>query len=226
MKRKKRLVIFNLVLSSFLFVFRIILLIVTIQYFTNNRVGVVHSLEVPPRIFEQFTIQIFPLLLYLLLSIAMAINERRKRQSSDISGISHLVYKGSPDVEDYLNVRKITGLSEKSEKGAKLGLKNTVCAISIYHDYNLIGMGRIIGDKGCFYQIVDVAVDPNYQGQGFGKLIMNELTTYLDENAPNGAYVSLIADEPADKLYEKYGFKYTYPASHGMYKLSQRSEEV
>lgn len=29
-----------------------------------------------------------------------------------------------------------------------------------------VGMGRVIGDGGCFFQIVDIAVDPADQGQG------------------------------------------------------------
>nr|WP_306080832.1 hypothetical protein [Paenibacillus borealis] len=45
---------------------------------------------------------------------------------------------------------------------------------------------------------------------------MSELIKYLDEKAPKGSYVSLIADIPADNLYKKYGFEYTYPKSVGM----------
>ncbi|MDP5276510.1 GNAT family N-acetyltransferase [Chengkuizengella sp. 2205SS18-9] len=148
----------------------------------------------------------------------MAFAEKKKKQFLSLKENNYLLYKGTPDVNDYLNLRKLAGLSEKSEAGAKLGLKHTIYAISIYANEYLIGMGRLIGDKGCFYQVVDIAVEPNYQGQGLGKLIMNELSKDIDENAPEGAYISLIADEPADKLYEKYGFQYTYPASHGMFK--------
>lgn len=78
-------------------------------------------------------------------------------------------------------------------------------------------MGRVIGDGGCFLQIVDIAVRPDYQGQGLGKVIMNELMDYLKRETPADAYVSLIADQPADKLYLKYGFRYTAPDSLGMY---------
>ncbi|GEN90845.1 hypothetical protein TKO01_08910 [Tetragenococcus koreensis] len=45
---------------------------------------------------------------------------------------------------------------------------------------SLVGFGRIIGDKGTVYQIVDVVVDPAYQGNGLGKKIMNELVSYLE----------------------------------------------
>jgi ribosomal protein S18 acetylase RimI-like enzyme len=122
-----------------------------------------------------------------------------------------------PAVQDYLRLRKESGLSEKSMEAAERGLKNSLFAVSIYDGETLIGMGRVIGDDGCFYQIVDIAVDPHYQGQGLGKLIMKEIMDYLENNAPKSAYVSLIADAPANKLYEKFGFAYTYPKSHGMY---------
>ncbi|MBA2872414.1 ribosomal protein S18 acetylase RimI-like enzyme [Anoxybacillus calidus] len=123
-----------------------------------------------------------------------------------------------PTVQDYLRLRKESGLSEKSIEAAERGLKNSLFAVSIYDGETLIGMGRVIGDNGCFYQIVDIAVAPHYQGQGLGKRIMKEIMDYLENKAPKSAYVSLIADAPANKLYEKFGFTYTYPKSHGMYK--------
>ncbi|WP_338075631.1 GNAT family N-acetyltransferase [Chengkuizengella sediminis] len=225
MKRFRKFIIFKFSISLFVLLIFISSFIYQMYYYTHNRVGVIVDLK-PPDSYIFYFLHIFVWTMLLLTSVILWTLEKKKKQSIEIEKNIYLKYTGSPDIEDYQNLRKITGLSEKSERGAKLGLKNTTHAISFYYDNDLIGMGRIIGDKGCFYQIVDIAVDPNYQGQGFGKLIMNELTTYLDEHAPDGAYVSLIADEPADKLYEKYGFKYTYPASHGMYKFTQRSEEV
>ncbi|MFD3259901.1 GNAT family N-acetyltransferase [Paenibacillus lentus] len=122
-----------------------------------------------------------------------------------------------PDAENYAALRKQAGLSPRSEQGIKIGLGNSLFAVSLYAGDELIGMGRVIGDGGCFLQIVDIAVRPDYQGQGLGKLIMDELINYLKEETPVDAYVSLIADQPADKLYLKYGFRYTAPDSLGMY---------
>lgn len=42
---------------------------------------------------------------------------------------------------------------------------------------------------------------------------MNEITNYLNQYAPNGADVVLMADVPAIPLYQKYGFEFTYPKS-------------
>lgn len=122
-----------------------------------------------------------------------------------------------PDAENYAALRKQAGLSPRSEQGIKIGLGNSLFAVSLYAGDELIGMGRVIGDGGCFLQIVDIAVRPDYQGQGLGKLIMDELINYLKRETPADAYVSLIADQPADKLYLKFGFRYTAPDSLGMY---------
>ena len=77
-------------------------------------------------------------------------------------------------------------------------------------------MGRVIGDGGCFYQVVDIAVHPDYQRQGIGFQVMARLMEQLRSNAPASAYVSLIADGEACRLYEKFGFEFTAPASVGM----------
>ena len=58
---------------------------------------------------------------------------------------------------------------------------------------------------------MDIAVDPKYQKQGFGRIIM----AYLDKEAPAGCGITLMADVPA--LYEKFGFALAQPESEGMY---------
>ena len=123
-----------------------------------------------------------------------------------------------PDAQEYNNLRIISGLSPKDEVGSEVGLKNSIFIVTLRDSEKLIGMGRIIGDKGCFYHIVDIAVAPEYQGNGLGKLIMSEINKYLGNNIPKSSYVSLIADVPADKLYEKFGFEYSAPKSVGMAK--------
>lgn len=121
-----------------------------------------------------------------------------------------------PQAGDYMALRLEAGLSGKSKEAAEIGLRNSLFALSIYDGNTLIGMGRIIGDGGAFFQVVDIAVKPSYQGKGLGKTIMNEVMSYLDQNTYEGSYVSLLADLPADQLYKQFGFEYTYPRSCGM----------
>ncbi len=63
---------------------------------------------------------------------------------------------------------------------------------------------------------MDIAVDPAHQGRGLAKAIMDSLMSHVKNELPDSAYVSLIADVPANRLYEKFGFKETAPRSLGM----------
>ncbi len=126
------------------------------------------------------------------------------------------VTAGVPDVSTYLRLRRIGGLSPFTEEAAEKGLAGSVFGVTAVHDGETIGMGRVIGDGGCFFQIVDIVVDPAHQGKGLGKRIMDALMRRLKEAAPTSAYVSLIADVPANRLYAQFGFRETAPRSIGM----------
>ena len=120
-----------------------------------------------------------------------------------------------PTVEDYCRLRIAAGLTARSKHAARLGLPNTVVGVIVRNAGRAIGMGRAIGD-GLFYQLVDMAVDPAHQGRGLGKLIVSTLMAELKRTAPAEAYVSLIADGEANRLYSQFGFTMTAPASVGM----------
>lgn len=128
----------------------------------------------------------------------------------------YVLTQEEPTPDEYVRLRIDAGLSRRSIDAARVALPNSLCIICVRHDQNLVGMGRIVGDGGCNYEIVDVAVHPEYQRRGLGYKIMSSLMEYLHSNAPESAYVSLIADEGAPTLYEKFGFKPTAPASIGM----------
>ncbi|KFZ36624.1 GCN5 family acetyltransferase [Shewanella mangrovi] len=125
-----------------------------------------------------------------------------------------------PLAAEYCQLRHAAGLSPKSLAAAEIGLANTLYGICVRDGEQLIGMGRVIGDGGCFFQIVDIAVAPSYQRQGLGRLIMNRLENYLQRVALDGSYVSLLADKP--EFYEKQGYRPTAPASYGMFKKFSR----
>lgn len=123
-----------------------------------------------------------------------------------------------PRVCDYINIRLKAGLSRKSEEAAAIGLPNSIYSIVVYFNREPMGIGRIIGDGGCFFEITDMAVLPEHQKKGVGALIMKALVDYLHSNAPSTAYVSLMADHGTPHFYEKFGFTLSeMPKSSGMY---------
>jgi predicted GNAT family N-acyltransferase len=123
----------------------------------------------------------------------------------------------NPTVTEFCDLRRLSGLTPKSPEAAALGLPNTIHAVVIEHEGETIGMGRVIGDGGTVYQVTDIAVLSAHRGKGLGKRIVAALVDWLKANAPQGAYVSLIADGPAKDLYAQYGFAETAPESVGMY---------
>jgi Acetyltransferases len=126
------------------------------------------------------------------------------------------IVPGAPEAADYLRLRVAAGLSPKTREQAEKGLPNTWFGVTVRHGGRAVGMGRIIGDGGTAFQIVDIALEPAHQGKGLGKAIMAALMQHLASHAPAGAYVSLIADGDARHLYAKYGFEPVMPASIGM----------
>ena len=122
----------------------------------------------------------------------------------------------TPSVDTYRMLRVGAGLSAKTADAATQGLPNTLFAVQVLCDGQPVGMGRVVGDGGCFFQVVDIAVLPAHQGQGLGKMIMREIMAYIEREVPESGYVSLIADGMAHALYAQFGFEPTAPASIGM----------
>lgn len=118
-------------------------------------------------------------------------------------------------VDDFMRLRSIAGMSIRPEKAAAIGLANSLYGVRVVHGNEIVGMGRVVGDGGLNFDLVDIAVDPNHQGAGVGKMIITSLMNYIHETAHTGAYVTLMADVPG--LYKKFGFKLSSPATEGMH---------
>ncbi|RVU33524.1 N-acetyltransferase [Rheinheimera riviphila] len=122
----------------------------------------------------------------------------------------------TPSVTDYCHLRLASGLSAKTIEAATIGLAATLFAVQITLAEEVVAMGRLVGDGGCHCQVCDIAVLPEHQGQGLGKMVMQALMDYIGQQLPASCYINLIADGDARYLYEKYGFTDVAPASIGM----------
>jgi ribosomal protein S18 acetylase RimI-like enzyme len=115
-------------------------------------------------------------------------------------------------------LRSEAGLSARRMQQAKQGLKGGWFAVHVVHrrDGSTVGMGRVIGDGGTYFHVIDMAVLPAHQRQGLGDLILTALLTRIRERAPKGAYVNLVADPPGVGLYRRHGFEAIGPESFAM----------
>ncbi|UHQ18223.1 GNAT family N-acetyltransferase [Lysobacter sp. KIS68-7] len=121
-----------------------------------------------------------------------------------------------PDVDDYLRLRAAAGMHEKTREAAARALPNTLYGVRLERDGQIVAMGRVIGDNGCFFTVVDIAVVPDLQGRGLGKRIVAALDAWLQRNVPPSAYVTLVADGDAKHLYAKFGFVESAPVAVNM----------
>ena len=121
-----------------------------------------------------------------------------------------------PGVDDYLRVRAAAGMHAKSREAAERALPNTLYGVHLARDGEVVGMGRVIGDNGCFFTVVDIAIVPELQGQGLGKRVIAALDAWLIANVPPSAYVTLVADGDAKYLYSKFGFVESAPVAVNM----------
>jgi ribosomal protein S18 acetylase RimI-like enzyme len=130
--------------------------------------------------------------------------------------MTYSILREIPSVPTYRALRIGSGLSAKTIEAAERGLPRSLFGVQVLWGDTPIGMGRVVGDGGCFFQVVDIAVLKEHQGKGVGKRIMEEIMRYIEANVPESGYVSLIADGEAQKLYARFGFVLTAPASVGM----------
>lgn len=123
--------------------------------------------------------------------------------------------EGTPSPEEFVHLRDAAGMGPRSIEAAERGLPNTLYAVHVRDDNDrAVAVARVIGDRGTVFQISDVAVAEAHQGNGLGTVMMDAVMEYIKDEAPETAYVNLLAD--VDGFYERWGFEYSTPDSRGM----------
>lgn len=90
----------------------------------------------------------------------------------------------------------------------RLAMAHTLFRVSVFDGDRIIAMARTIGDMGLDYYIKDVVVRPEYQGQGIGRLLINELLRFIHDHGIKGTgiFVELCAMPDKMPFYQKLGF--------------------
>ncbi|MEC0370281.1 GNAT family N-acetyltransferase [Paenibacillus chibensis] len=134
------------------------------------------------------------------------------------------IFNEKPSVEETMAIRLASGADPVHEHIVNQGLDHSICVMVARDDQsNIVGMGRIIGDGGCYYQIVDMMVRPEFHGKGIEEQILTRLLDYLNANASMEATVMVMSDVGSIKLYQTSGFKLVYPDYYGMVRMVGQS---
>lgn len=110
--------------------------------------------------------------------------------------------------EEFIELWETVWGQGPSLEQTRLAMENTLFRVSVFDGDRIVAMARVIGDKGLDYYIKDVIVRPEYQGRGIGRMLINELLKYVDENGVSGTdiFVELCAVPDKIPFYEKFGF--------------------
>ena len=110
--------------------------------------------------------------------------------------------------EEYMKMRELVGWGLFPLEQAEQGLKNSFILICLRKDGEPIALGRAVSDHGYVVYIADVIVCPDYQGQGLGRVIMEELLARIKASLKPGyrVMISLLSAKGKEKFYNKFGF--------------------
>ncbi|MFZ8757169.1 GNAT family N-acetyltransferase [Microbacterium sp. HMH0099] len=112
-----------------------------------------------------------------------------------------------PTLEDYLDLRRLSGLTPKRpDQGAPALTNSWAWRRIVDATGRSVAMGRVVGDGGWYFLVADMATLPDFQRRGLGRRILEGLLAEIREKAPEGAYVTLLADPPGQALYRSLGF--------------------
>lgn len=110
--------------------------------------------------------------------------------------------------ELFLNLYRSVGWEAPGLDQIKTALDHSTAAFCVFDGDEAVGMARLLGDGGMSFYIKDLAVRPEYQGRGVGKMLIAAMEGYILSNIQDGWAVSLelISSKGKEPFYEKFGF--------------------
>ena len=112
--------------------------------------------------------------------------------------------------EEYMKLREAVGWGLFPLEEAQAGLRNSYiwCLRDNEASGKPIGIGRVIWDHGYVMYIADIIVIPEYQGNGLGRVIMEQVMDFIHEQLKPGYkfMVSLCSAKRKEEFYKKFGF--------------------
>nr|ARW60511.1 hypothetical protein [Polysiphonia sp.] len=104
-------------------------------------------------------------------------------------------------------------------KKVKIALENSFLIVSLFcykkNKKRLVGFARVTSDGSFNATIWDVAIDPEFQGKGLGRALMNEVIKQLRNN--DISTITLFADPEVVKFYKHIGFTIDPDGVKGMF---------
>ena len=112
--------------------------------------------------------------------------------------------------EEYMELRRKVGWMEFPLEEARNCVEYAYMVICVRNeDEKAVGVVRLLWDGGYVAFLSDVIVDPDYQGQGIGRTLVEAVMKRIKDDMKPGYKVklNLNAAKGKEAFYEKLGFK-------------------
>lgn len=123
--------------------------------------------------------------------------------------------------EEFTALYTSVGWTPPCLEQVKLALENSLAVFTAVSGAATAGMARLVGDGAMTFLIKDVAVAPEFQGMGVGKLLISTAEDCVRRMIKPGwaASLELLSAPGKDGFYEKLGFRRD---GSGMLKMIRR----
>ena len=109
----------------------------------------------------------------------------------------------SVDWNELSTLYKLAPLGDKKPNDLKVVFTNSMFKCFVYLDKTLIGAGRALADGADCSYICDIAIHPDFQGNGIGKNIVKKLIDF----SKNHNKILLYSYPKKEDFYTKIGFR-------------------
>lgn len=111
--------------------------------------------------------------------------------------------------QEYMDLRKRVGWVQFPLEEAQACIENAYHVVCVRDGEKAIGVVRLLWDGGYIAFLSDVIVEPEYQGQGIGRKLVEDCLTRLRNDMKPGYKVKITLNSAIGKepFYEKFGFK-------------------
>lgn len=129
----------------------------------------------------------------------------------------NIVYINDISVENYNMLRASAGWMTIHPEQAEAGLKGSALVIAAKDGDKTVGTARLVWDGGYAALIKDVLVLHEYQGQGIGAAMLDQIIAFLKSKLNPGysIQVDLMSARGKEGFYEKFGFSVRPRESRG-----------
>lgn len=123
--------------------------------------------------------------------------------------MDHTIHVGSLEAADFIRLFAAVGWGDVPADLAQTSLENSYATFSVTSGNEVIAMARLLGDGGMAFFLRDLAVAPEYQGQGIGKALICHIEEYIKSRLRPGweGYFQLVSAKGKEGFYLKQGYR-------------------